>query len=79
MPNTGLIDVHAHFTTDAYVAAAKAACDLQPDGMPGHYWPRWNADEHIGLMERAGVQKAVLSISSPESTSATKGGRGTCP
>jgi 6-methylsalicylate decarboxylase len=65
MPDTGLIDVHAHFTTDAYVAAAKAAGHLKPDGMPEHYWPRWSAGEHIGLMDRAGVQKAILSISSP--------------
>ena len=65
MPDTGLIDVHAHFTTDAYIAAAKAAGHGQPDGMPERYWPRWNADEHIDLMERAGIQKAILSISSP--------------
>ena len=65
MPDASLIDVHAHFTTDAYIAAAKAAGHVQPDGMPEDYWPRWNAGEHIGLMDRAGIQKAVLSISSP--------------
>jgi predicted TIM-barrel fold metal-dependent hydrolase len=65
VPDASLIDVHAHFTTDAYIAAAKAAGHVQPDGMPEHYWPRWNAGEHIGLMERAGIQKAILSISSP--------------
>ena len=65
MPDTGLIDVHAHFTTDAYVAAAKAAGHGQPDGMPERYWPRWTAAEHIALMAEAGIQRAILSISSP--------------
>ena len=65
MPDTGLIDVHAHFTTDAYIAAAKAAGHGQPDGMPERYWPRWTAAEHIALMAEAGIQRAILSISSP--------------
>ena len=65
MPNTGLIDVHAHFTTEAYIAAAKAAGHVRPDGMPEQYWPRWTAEEHLDLMDRAGIQKAILSISSP--------------
>jgi predicted TIM-barrel fold metal-dependent hydrolase len=65
VPDATLIDVHAHFTTDAYIAAAKAAGHVQPDGMPEDYWPRWTAAEHLGLMERAGIHKAVLSISSP--------------
>jgi predicted TIM-barrel fold metal-dependent hydrolase len=65
VPDTGLIDVHAHFTTEAYIAAAKAAGHLRPDGMPEQYWPRWTACEHLDLMDRVGVQKAILSISSP--------------
>ena len=32
-----LIDVHAHFLTDAYVIAARAAGHIHPDGMAG--WP----------------------------------------
>ena len=65
MLGAGLIDVHAHFTTEAYIAAAKAAGPVRPDGMPEQYWPRWTACEHLGLMDRAGIQKAILSISSP--------------
>ena len=65
MPDTGLIDVHAHFTTKAYIAAAKAAGHVRPGGMPEQYWPRWKACEHLDLMDRAGIQKAILSISSP--------------
>ncbi|WP_197535756.1 hypothetical protein [Rhodococcus opacus] len=43
MTSTGapaLVDVHAHFVTDRYIAAARAAGHHQPDGMPG--WPNWN-------------------------------------
>jgi predicted TIM-barrel fold metal-dependent hydrolase len=65
MPGTGLIDVHAHFTTKAYIAAAKAVGHVRPDGMPEQYWPRWTACDHLDLLDRAGIQKAILSISSP--------------
>jgi len=40
-PPTPLIDVHAHFVTDDYVAAAIASGRRHPDGMPG--WPSWDA------------------------------------
>jgi 6-methylsalicylate decarboxylase len=65
MPESELIDVHAHFTTEAYTAAAKAAGHVEPDGMPEQYWPRWDATEHLRLMDRAGIHRAILSISSP--------------
>jgi 6-methylsalicylate decarboxylase len=55
VPGRGLIDVHAHFTTEAYIAAAKAAGHVRPDGMPEQYWPRWTAGEHLDLMDRAGA------------------------
>jgi len=59
----GFVDVHAHFLTDAYVARARAAGHDVPDGMPG--WPRWSPDEHLELMDRVGIDSAVLSVSSP--------------
>jgi predicted TIM-barrel fold metal-dependent hydrolase len=66
MPDgTGLVDVHAHFTTDGYIEAAKAAGHLDPDGMPEDYWPRWSAEQHLDLMDRGGIATAMLSISSP--------------
>ncbi len=58
-----LIDVHAHFVTDAYVVAARAAGLEHPDGMPG--WPSWSAERHLRLMDSWGVSRSVLSISSP--------------
>ncbi|MDL5158342.1 amidohydrolase family protein [Actinomycetospora termitidis] len=58
-----MIDVHAHFVTDAYVAAARAAGHEQPDGMPG--WPSWTLAGQLELMEECGIERSVLSISSP--------------
>ncbi len=58
-----LVDVHAHFLPDFYVAAAKAAGSLRPDGMPA--WPVWTADRHLRLMDKHGIDRSVLSISSP--------------
>jgi 6-methylsalicylate decarboxylase len=52
-----LIDVHAHFLTDAYVVAARAAGHIHPDGMAG--WPSWSAEEHLRLMDRWGVATAM--------------------
>ncbi|GAA3207584.1 amidohydrolase family protein [Dactylosporangium siamense] len=63
MAPSGLIDVHAHFVTDEYVAAARAAGIAHPDGMPG--WPGWDPADHLELMRRGGIDKAYLSVSSP--------------
>ncbi|MDX8148823.1 amidohydrolase family protein [Lentzea sp. BCCO 10_0061] len=60
---TGLIDVHAHFVTDPYVRQAIAACHVHPDGMDR--WPTWSVEAHLELMDRHGIQTAVLSMSSP--------------
>ncbi|MER5916283.1 amidohydrolase family protein [Streptomyces sp. NPDC001982] len=58
-----LVDVHAHFVTPAYVAAAEAAGILQPDGMQG--FPTWSVSEHLELMDSIGIRSSVLSVSSP--------------
>ena len=58
-----LIDVHAHFVTDSYLAAARRAGHHQPDGMPG--WPSWDAASHLELMDRHRIDRSLLSISSP--------------
>ncbi|GJF30580.1 amidohydrolase [Kitasatospora sp. NE20-6] len=60
---SALIDVHAHFVTDGYTAAAKAAGHTHPDGMPG--WPDWSPEAHLDLMDRHGIRTSVLSVSSP--------------
>lgn len=58
-----LIDVHAHYLTDRYVEAAKAAGIAHPDGMPG--WPSWTVGDHLALMDENRIGKAILSTSSP--------------
>ncbi|MET9328045.1 amidohydrolase family protein [Tsukamurella sp. NPDC003166] len=59
----GLVDVHAHFVTDDYIAAARSVGHEKPDGMPA--WPAWNIDKQLADMDRRAIRKAVLSISSP--------------
>jgi predicted TIM-barrel fold metal-dependent hydrolase len=59
----GLVDVHAHFLTDRYVDAARAAGISEPDGMPG--WPSWSIRDHLQLMAEQNIAHAILSISSP--------------
>ncbi|HTU72109.1 MAG TPA: amidohydrolase family protein [Trebonia sp.] len=65
MPDTAptLVDVHAHFVTEEYIAAAKAAGHVYPDGTPG--WPSWDPETHLRLMDRWGIRTSMLSISSP--------------
>lgn len=63
MRGLGLLDVHAHFLTPDYVAAALRAGHAQPDGMPS--WPSWDADSHLALLDRYQIDRALLSISSP--------------
>lgn len=58
-----LVDVHAHFLTEEYVAAAVRAGHRVPDGMPG--WPRWSMSSQLELMDAHGIARAVLSVSSP--------------
>lgn len=56
-------DVHSHFLTDRYVAEATDAGITHPDNMP--QWPSWTAERHLALMDRCGIRRALLSISSP--------------
>lgn len=58
-----MVDIHAHFLLEDYVSAATAAGHGMPDGNPA--WPSWTAAEHLRLMDRAGIERSMLSISSP--------------
>jgi len=60
---TALIDVHAHFLPEGYRASLVAAGHAQPDGMPA--LPEWSAQEHVAMMDRLGIARSLLSISSP--------------
>ncbi|QMU70015.1 amidohydrolase family protein [Streptacidiphilus sp. P02-A3a] len=58
-----LVDVHSHFVTPQYVAAAKQAGIVHPDGMPG--WPTWSETDHLKDMDDWGIGYSVMTISSP--------------
>lgn len=58
-----LIDVHAHFLPPwCEQEAAKHGHEL-PDGMP--WWPAWSVEEHLSQLDSGGVDRALLSLSSP--------------
>ncbi|MFF7945596.1 amidohydrolase family protein [Streptomyces griseorubiginosus] len=60
---SGLIDVHAHLLPDFYVQQATTAGHAHPDGMAG--WPTWSVRDHLDLMDRNGIETAMLSLCSP--------------
>lgn len=57
------IDVHAHYVPELYRDALRAAGHEQPDGFP--VLPAWSAGEHVAVMDRLGIERSLLSISSP--------------
>ncbi len=56
------IDVHHHILPAGYVSALARIGITGGGGIP---FPRWSAEETLGLMDRHGIQAAVTSISSP--------------
>ena len=59
----GLIDVHAHYLPAFYREALLQHGHAQPDGFP--HIPDWSAEEHVAAMDRLGIARSLLSISSP--------------
>jgi 6-methylsalicylate decarboxylase len=57
------IDVHAHYLPGAYRDALLRGGHEQPDGFP--YVPEWSAAEHVAVMDRLGIGRSMLSVSSP--------------
>jgi len=57
------IDVHAHYLPEKYRSALATAGHSKPSGMPGI--PSWSVDQHVGMMDRLGIEASVLSISAP--------------
>jgi predicted TIM-barrel fold metal-dependent hydrolase len=57
------IDVHAHYLPELYREALRAGGHDQPDGFP--YIPEWSATEHVQVLNRLGIEMAMLSVSSP--------------
>jgi predicted TIM-barrel fold metal-dependent hydrolase len=59
------VDMHAHFLPPEYRTALTAAGIDALDGMPTGV-PRWTTGSALELMDEAGTDMAVLSISSPD-------------
>lgn len=57
------IDVHVHFLPPFYRKACLENGHANPDGMP--YLPEWSEEAHLELMEKNGIEKSILSISTP--------------
>jgi predicted TIM-barrel fold metal-dependent hydrolase len=57
------IDVHAHFLPECYVAALRRAGLETLDG--GMAVPAWSEAAAIEVMDRQGVETAIISLSSP--------------
>ncbi|KAF3013324.1 hypothetical protein E8E14_011701 [Neopestalotiopsis sp. 37M] len=57
------IDVHCHAVPAAYRQYALDNGHAKPDGMPA--LPAWSAEQHIAMMNKLGISKSILSITSP--------------
>ena len=57
------VDVHAHYLPGFYREALREHGLDQPDGFP--YIPEWSAQEHVAFMDRLGIERSLLSVSSP--------------
>ena len=58
------IDVHAHFLPQAYLDCL-AADGIDPTAEDGFPSPTWNLENHLAFMDEAGIDHAILTISSP--------------
>jgi predicted TIM-barrel fold metal-dependent hydrolase len=60
---SGLIDVHHHFMSQAYLDAVGVERAASP-GSAGHVEP-WTAQQSLEFMDMAGIDAAVISVSAP--------------
>lgn len=57
------IDVHAHVVTGEYLQYLAKHDALMEDGYP---LPSWDESSHIAFMDSAGIERSILSLSSPQ-------------
>ena len=57
------IDVHSHIVTDEYLQYLAANDALMEDGYP---LPSWNERAHLAFMDSAGIDRSILTLSSPQ-------------
>lgn len=65
-----IVDVHAHFTPPAYRRA------LEPAGLLTAPTLNWSVERHIEEMDKAGVSRALLSLTTPGVPTLDGAGRG---
>jgi predicted TIM-barrel fold metal-dependent hydrolase len=59
----GLIDVHHHFMSQAYLDAVGVERAASP-GSAGHVEP-WTAEQSLAFMDMAGIAASIISVSAP--------------
>jgi hypothetical protein len=59
----GLIDVHHHFMSQAYLDAIGVERAASP-GSAGHVEP-WTALQSLEFMDMAGIEASIVSVSAP--------------
>src|SRR5262245_25596907 len=59
----GLIDVHHHFMSQAYLDAVGVERAASP-GSAGHVEP-WTAQQSLEFMGMAGIEASIISVSAP--------------
>ena len=59
----GLIDVHHHFMSQAYLDAVGVERAASP-GSAGHVEP-WTAQQSLEFMDMAGIEASIISVSAP--------------
>ena len=57
------IDIHSHIITDEYLEYLRNHEALMDDGYP---LPSWNETEHLKFMDSVGIERSVLTLSSPQ-------------
>ncbi|MDE6581526.1 MAG: amidohydrolase [Duncaniella sp.] len=57
------VDVHSHIITDEYLDYLRAHDALMDDGYP---LPGWDEKSHLAFMDSAGIERSVLTLSSPQ-------------
>lgn len=61
--NISTIDVHSHIVTEDYLEYLGSHNALMEDGYP---LPSWDEKSHIAFMDKAGISRSVLTLSSPQ-------------
>ena len=63
----GVMDVHNHLITPEFVSSLEKEGRLMDEGFP---LPKYDVYNHLKWMDEAGVETSVLTLASPQPTSA---------